>query len=299
MKKILLLLSVLICLHLHGYAQPDGNDTATAATQQAVNSELKKDKQAINDTEGNVAAGEDDASTVSVRKTRFTKVDDGHYRARNGMGWVLIWIMILLIVAVIIILLSSLKKGGFELKDALSENIRDKIVKENPEYSADKIKQWIIDTSSATLTFLNTQISLAEDKLKTLQAASTPDADAITAAEAALATARDNYETAIKAGAGSGAMSTAMLSSVANLFPPTIEVTGATASYRPSVSRIIALLSSLLLLIVGLGSSCFFIYFYLVTQNAPNLGKLSAVLIALGIGIVPYSVNKISSSSGK
>lgn len=71
------------------------------------------------------------------------------------------------------------------------------------------------------------------------------------------------------------------------------------SSYRPSASRFIAFLSGLLLMFVALATTCFYVYYYLCTGSAPDLTKLSGVLIALGFGMAPYAVNKITSSSDK
>lgn len=65
-------------------------------------------------------------------------------------------------------------------------------------------------------------------------------------------------------------------------------------TYRPSISRYIAFISSILIIIIAVCISCFFIYNYIKTGCPPELGALTAVLIALGIGIVPYAANKVS-----
>lgn len=77
------------------------------------------------------------------------------------------------------------------------------------------------------------------------------------------------------------------------LIPPTIDVT---ASLDPpkSSSRYIAFITSALTWIIVLCLCCFFIYQYMKTNKAPELGGLSSVLLALGVGVVPYAFNKIS-----
>ena len=99
-------------------------------------------------------------------------------------------------------------------------------------------------------------------------------------------------------------LSSAILVNLGNLFPQTIEVTADVSGkadqaplYRPSASRLIAFISAILLFIVGLSSSCFFLYFYMVNGVAPDLGKLSAILIALGIGMAPYAVSKVANAA--
>lgn len=68
------------------------------------------------------------------------------------------------------------------------------------------------------------------------------------------------------------------------------------ASYRSSISRYIALISSLMIIIIAIALSSFFIYHYIRTSCPPQLEGLSTVLIALGLGIVPYAANKVSSA---
>lgn len=83
---------------------------------------------------------------------------------------------------------------------------------------------------------------------------------------------------------------------LSDILPPTIEVSDTTQpiSFRPSTSRYIAFITSVLTLIIALCMSCFFIYHYIRTGCAPELNALSIVLIALGIGVAPYAFNKIS-----
>ena len=71
--------------------------------------------------------------------------------------------------------------------------------------------------------------------------------------------------------------------------------------YPQSISRYIALISSLLIIMIAVAVSCFFIYHYVKFGCPPELGALTSVLLALGVGIVPYVANRVSSSlnSGK
>lgn len=92
--------------------------------------------------------------------------------------------------------------------------------------------------------------------------------------------------------------------SLAQILPPTIDVSdippgGTPKSPIPSISRYIAFITSMLTLVVGLCMSCFFIYHYIRTGCAPDLSSLSTVLIALGIGVVPYAFNKVSTAISK
>ncbi len=94
------------------------------------------------------------------------------------------------------------------------------------------------------------------------------------------------------------------------LLPPTVEVSDIPAvaagdlpaSPPPphaSISRYIAFITSMLSLVVALCISCFFIYSYIRTGCAPDISGISTVLIALGIGVMPYAFNKISTAIAK
>ena len=79
------------------------------------------------------------------------------------------------------------------------------------------------------------------------------------------------------------------------LMPPTIEVT-ASEEHAKSSSRYIAFITSTLTWVIVLCLSCFFIYEYIKKGTAPEFDGLTSVLIALGIGVVPYAFNKISAA---
>jgi len=83
---------------------------------------------------------------------------------------------------------------------------------------------------------------------------------------------------------------------IITLFSPTITKTD--NKYRPSMSRLIAFLTSATSMIIGVGLSCFFIYWYLKTGCVADIGKLAEVLLAMGIGVVPYAANKLSNIGG-
>lgn len=92
--------------------------------------------------------------------------------------------------------------------------------------------------------------------------------------------------------------------SLAQILPPTIDVSdtppaGTPKSPIPSISRYIAFITSILTVVIGLCMSCFFIYNYIRTGCAPDLSNLSTVLLALGIGVVPYAFNKVSTAIAK
>lgn len=79
------------------------------------------------------------------------------------------------------------------------------------------------------------------------------------------------------------------------LVPPTIEVTSSD-EYPKSSSRYIAFITSALTWVIALCLSCFFMYQYIKDNKAPELSGLSSVLLALGIGVVPYAFNKVSNA---
>lgn len=64
-----------------------------------------------------------------------------------------------------------------------------------------------------------------------------------------------------------------------------------------SVSRFLAFISGL----VSVGLACvltaFAIWNYFDSNNFPNLNELVGVLLSLGIGVVPYALNKISTAA--
>lgn len=102
---------------------------------------------------------------------------------------------------------------------------------------------------------------------------------------------------------------------LAEIIPPTIEKTYMTASHsgvapnvvttyappppNPSISRYIAFITSVLTLVIVLGVACFYIYHYIRTGCPPELTGISTLLIALGIGVLPYVFNKVAGAIGK
>ena len=63
--------------------------------------------------------------------------------------------------------------------------------------------------------------------------------------------------------------------------------------------RFIALLTTAIAWSVSVAIACFYIYMYILTGTAPDVGKLATVLLTLGIGVVPYAFNKISDAVKK
>lgn len=87
---------------------------------------------------------------------------------------------------------------------------------------------------------------------------------------------------------------TSAVGSLATLLPPTIEESS--DQLPKSSSRYLALLTSLLAFMIGLALSSFFLYSYMATSEAPSLSGMSTVLLSMGIGVVPYAFNKVSSA---
>ncbi len=66
------------------------------------------------------------------------------------------------------------------------------------------------------------------------------------------------------------------------------------ANTVPSASRLIAFIGGVSALIF---SFCLFVFYttvYIRTGYAPNIENLTNALIALGVGVVPYSINKVA-----
>ncbi len=81
---------------------------------------------------------------------------------------------------------------------------------------------------------------------------------------------------------------------VSSILPPTI---GESEFYRPSISRLIVFITSMLSLILGLCITCFVIYNNLLGRDSSaDINKLSNVLLSLGIGVVPYAFNKVATA---
>ena len=57
-------------------------------------------------------------------------------------------------------------------------------------------------------------------------------------------------------------------------------------------------MTSMVSLLIGICLSSFFVYSFLKDGTPPDITKLSGVLISMGIGVVPYAFNKISTMAG-
>lgn len=63
-----------------------------------------------------------------------------------------------------------------------------------------------------------------------------------------------------------------------------------------STSRMAAFISSLCAVAIGTCSTSYYFFMYLKTGQAPSLDSLYNILLGLGIGVVPYAVNKIAAA---
>jgi hypothetical protein len=76
------------------------------------------------------------------------------------------------------------------------------------------------------------------------------------------------------------------------LLTPTIQISDGV--YPKSSSRYIALITSTVTWAISLCLTSYFIYAYIKTGKAPELNKLTDIVLTLGIGVVPYVFNKVS-----
>jgi hypothetical protein len=79
---------------------------------------------------------------------------------------------------------------------------------------------------------------------------------------------------------------------------PAPAVAPAAAATNPpqSVSRFIAFISGLTTISLAVCITTFYMYEYFSNVTNIDLAKLSDVLLALGLGVIPYGVNKVSSA---
>ena len=81
------------------------------------------------------------------------------------------------------------------------------------------------------------------------------------------------------------------------LLTPTIQISDGV--YPKSSSRYIALITSTVTWAISLCLTSYFIYAYIKTGKAPELNKLTDIVLTLGIGVVPYVFNKVSEAVRK
>jgi hypothetical protein len=78
--------------------------------------------------------------------------------------------------------------------------------------------------------------------------------------------------------------------------PPTIEQIDLP---NKSTSRIIAFFSGMAAIVISLAATSYFFYMFLKTGKAPEIDKLFDILLGLGIGVIPYSFNKMADAIKK
>ena len=232
-------------------------------------------------------------------------------------SWTLVFLPLVLLGLIIWLLFSKL--GKFNLQEALTENEYVKKTIKNPEYTAvaattlagtnasanvNTILPPTIDITDisnnafpTTFGILDAQIKDKKVKLASQiiddKAANDKEQLAI---DALLAT---NAEKPIR----QAALSTKLASDKAKYDQTQVEIdqlitksSELPATPRASSSRFIALVTSMLTLIMAVCLCSFFIYFYIATGTAPDISKFSSVLLALGIGVVPYAFNKVATA---
>ncbi|MBV9961303.1 MAG: hypothetical protein JO072_03580 [Parafilimonas sp.] len=179
------------------------------------------------------------------------------------------WIVVFmpLILFLIVFLFFVQKLNTFDFNDALSENEMPKYSIVNPEYAKTQagtagIGSMIKDIATAT----NDKITINLNDIVP------PTLDVTVGNVTTTATTNNNVTTT------------------------ETKVNGGENNFRPSISRYIAFFSGMLTVIIAICMSSFYIYQYIHTGCPPDLSPLSTVLIALGIGVTPYAVNKISTA---
>lgn len=169
--------------------------------------------------------------------------------------WIMVFAPLVLLVIIILFVVFGLGKK-FDLAAALAENELPKVVIPNKEYTAKNIELLKDKPEILSLLTPTVEVSLSQSLNTCL----------------------------------CGAALNTELSANINV-DTTINEKG---KNPPSISRLIALLSGLLIIVVGVCLTSLFIYEQIRTEQSPDLSKLSGVLIALGLGITPYVANKVS-----
>ncbi len=78
--------------------------------------------------------------------------------------------------------------------------------------------------------------------------------------------------------------------------PNPVRTTASGDNPPTSSSRLIAFISSITAIIIGISMATFYFYSYFKYANKPDIGDLWKALIALGIGVVPYATNQLTSN---
>lgn len=313
MKRLLILL-LLIALPFYGFSDND-------SLLKVIRTDVAEQKTSINTIAQKVNGLADSIGTLknSAQVAHPCKACDTE-KGGPGLPAVLCVMMGLLFGVLVIVVI---KRFNFNLNEALSENSDDLVIQENPYYkelpglieklaqaqaqagtlAADNAKTKAQQATAAREQAAQT-LATAQDAVKQAGDAATDDQKKVVADALANLQKAQQAETQAKSeesSAGGTSLSPATLINLSNLFPPTIQTTKTSTSgetkYRPSISRLIAFLSGVIMIIVGISMTCFYIYYYLCTGYAPEIASLSAVLIGLGLGMAPYAVNKIANTT--
>jgi hypothetical protein len=65
-----------------------------------------------------------------------------------------------------------------------------------------------------------------------------------------------------------------------------------TAPGNRSASRLVLFLSGITAIIIAVCITTYYLYYYLYCGQAPDLDGLISIILTLGIGVIPYAVNK-------
>ena len=217
----------------------------------------------------------------------------------SGAEWWLIFLPALTFSVGFVMLLY--KARDFDFKAALKENEVSKITVINPYYSGQVTDPGETDVPLTVEVTPNVSIAAA------VLNSDGPTKRALGNQDSAATNRREGDAESQGAQANAG-LPSGQSSNEAQATPDDKPATRYNMDYRlnpeiypASISRYIALISSILIIMVSVAISCFFIYHYIKFGCPPELGALSSVLLALGFGIVPYIANRVSSTlkSGK
>lgn len=64
--------------------------------------------------------------------------------------------------------------------------------------------------------------------------------------------------------------------------------------FTRSTSRLVAFLSGVTAIVIAVSLSCYYSYAWLKHEKAPEFNSFFTMMLSLGIGVIPYTVNKIS-----
>jgi len=70
-----------------------------------------------------------------------------------------------------------------------------------------------------------------------------------------------------------------------------------TAPGNRSASRLVLFLSGFTAIIIAVCITTYYLYYYLYCGQAPDLDGLTSTMLTLGIGVIPYAVNKAMSNT--